>query len=438
MPLPPAVPVTPALLRTLMWRHSLPFFFRRLAKRYGDLIQLRQGVWLASHPDLTRQILVLNPKKWHKARGVEKTKRLLGEGLLGSHGDLHRARRRLLGPLFSVGRLPFYADTIMDCALETRAGWQGGARVDMSDAMSSLALSIITRGVLGLGLAGREAKIARALDDGMKLFNISMMPGGDAWERIPWIEKPFLEARATMDEIVYDLIETKRRGDISGDDVLSIMLRARDDDGQGLSNRNIRDEALTMLIAGHETTGNALCFSWWLMGRHPHVQARLGEELDEVLGQRNATYDDLAHLKYTRAVLNESMRLLPPAWTVGRRAVEDVTLEWAGGPTQVPRDTMILISPFVLGRDERFWDDARTFEPSRWEQGFEPQKGLYIPFGSGSRACIAENFAWMEATLALATLAQKFRAHPAGVLDLEPSATMRPRGPLWMKLEARR
>ena len=410
MTIPPKVPLSPALLRTLLWRHSLPFFLRRNAKRYGDLIQLREGVWLASHPDLARQILVANPGKWSKARGVEKTKRLLGEGLLGSHGELHRARRRLLQPLFAVARLPIYTQTILDCALQTRGAWRDGQTVDIGGEMSHLALSIVTRGVFGVGVPGREAKIARALDDAMGLFNVSMMPGGDWWEQLPPIDKKFRKARGDLDAIVYDLIETRRRdnrdnhlGDacIEGDDVLSILLRARDENGAALSDENIRDEAMTLLMAGHETTANALTFAFWLVGRHPQVGEQLAAEIDAVLGERRADYDDLPALQFTRAVLSEAMRLLPPAWIVGRRAVEDVTLDWHGDPTRVPRGTTILISPFIIGRDERFWPRARRFDPSRWQNGFEPERGTYFPFGAGSRACLAENFAWMEATLCL-------------------------------------
>ena len=437
--LPPRLPITPALLRTLLWRHSLPFFLRRSAKTYGDLIQLRKGVWLASHPDLVRQILVANPQKWSKARGVEKTKRLLGEGLLGSHGETHRARRRLMQPLFAVARLPLYADTIVGCALETRQEWRDDATIDIGAQMSNLALSIVTRGVFGAAVEGRETEISRSLDDAMKLFNVSMMPGGDWLERIPPLDAKFQKARATLDTIVYGLIQTKRahiESHPDTEDVLSVLLRARNRDGSGLTNQEIRDEAMTLLMAGHETTANALTFAWWFLGRHLNAQTRLESEIDAVLGARRATYDDLPKLAWTRAVLSETLRLLPPAWIVGRRAVEEVTLGW-NGEVAVPRGTTILISPFVIGRDERFWPNARQFQPSRWENGFEPRRGSYFPFGAGSRACLAENFAWMEATLGLATLAQQFRARPAGTLDLEPSATLRPRGPLPMRLEAR-
>ena len=439
MKTPPKLPITPALLRTMMFRHSLPFFLRRCVKRYGDLIQLRPGIWFASHPDLVRQILVNNPGKWSKARGVEKTKRLMGEGLLGSHGELHRSRRRLLQPLFAVARLPFYADTILDCALETRAKWSDGAVVNIASEMSVLTLSMITRGVFGAGIEGREIEISRGLDASMKSFNLAMMPGGDVWERIPPIERRFQAGKAAIDDIIYELIEARRSAGVgeTDEDVLSILMRARGEDGSRLSDEDIRDEAITLMMAGHETTASVLAFAHWFVGRHPDARASLEAEVDEVLGARRATYDDLPQLKYTRAILSESMRLAPPAWIIGRRAFEEMTLEWQGETVQVPEGLTFLISPFVMHRDERFWKNARSFEPSRWENGFAPIKNVYLPFGAGARTCIAENFAWMEATLALATLAQKFRAFPIGKLDLEPSATLRSRGPLLMKLESR-
>ena len=440
MPQPAKLPITPALARTMMFRHSLPFFLRRCVKRYGDLLQLRPGIWLASHPDLVRQILVANPGKWSKARGVEKTKRLMGEGLLGSHGELHRGRRRLLQPLFAVARLPFYADTIRDCALETRDKWRDGETVNIAREMSVLTLSMITRGVFGAGIEGREIEISRGLDVSMKSFNLAMMPGGDIWERIPHVERRFQAGKAAIDAIVYELIEARRNAGVSetDEDVLSILLRARGEDGSGLRDEDIRDEAITLLMAGHETTASVLAFSHWFVGRHPDVRARLETEVDEVLGDGRATYADLADLKYTRAILSEAMRLAPPAWMIGRRALETMTLNWKNDSTEVPAGTTILMSPFVMHRDERFWENARSFEPSRWENDFQPARNAYLPFGAGARTCIAENFAWMEATLSLATLAQKFRAHPIGKLDLEPSATLRSRGPLWMKLESRK
>ena len=439
MNLPAKLPITPALLRTLTFRHSLPFFLRRCVKRYGDLIQLRPGIWLASHPELVRQILIPNPQKWSKARGVEKTKRLMGEGLLGSHGELHRGRRRLLQPLFSVARLPFYAATIRDCALETRDKWRDGETINIAAEMSVLTLSMITRGVFGAGIEGRESEISRGLDVSMKSFNLAMMPGGDLWEKIPHVERRFQAGKAAIDAIIYSLIETRRATGVreTDEDVLSVLMRARDEDGSGLRDEDIRDEAITLMMAGHETTASVLAFAHWFVGRHPAVRARLEAEVDAVLGGRHATYADLAHLKTTRAILSEAMRLAPPAWMIGRRALENVTVNWEDKTAEVPAGMTILISPFVLHRDERFWENARSFEPSRWENGFEPIKGAYLPFGAGTRTCIAENFAWMEATLSLATLAQKFRAHPIGKLDLEPSATLRSRGPLWMKLEAR-
>ena len=313
-----------------------------------------------------------------------------------------------------------------DCALETRAKWSHGAVINIAAEMSVLTLSMITRGIFGAGIEGREIEISRGLDVSMKSFNLAMMPGGDVWERIPHVERRFQAGKAAIDAIVYSLIEARRRAGVSetDEDVLSILLRARNEDGSSLRDEDIRDEAITLLMAGHETTASVLAFSHWFVGRHPDVAARLEAEVDEVLGARRATYADLAGLKHTRAILSEAMRLAPPAWMIGRRANETMTLNWRDKSVEVPAGMTILMSPFVLHRDERFWENARSFEPSRWENGFRAgAKGAYLPFGAGARTCIAENFAWMEATLSLATLAQKFRAHPIGKLDLEPSAT---------------
>lgn len=439
----PQVPLSAALWRAAWGRRQLPTFLLRSAARYGDLIQLRPRVWLASHPSLARQILVENPGKWNKARGIEKTSRLLGDGLLGSHGEKHRARRRLLQPLFAQSRLPFYARTIVESALETRSSWQQkfGAnqeqepRVDMHAEMSVLALRIVSRAVFGAGLDAQTARIGAALDEGMRLFNGSMTPVGDFYERLPPIQKRFVHTRAELDSVVYALLSQKRAQGATGDDALSTLLRARDDAGAPLSDEDMRDEAMTLLLAGHETTANALTFAWWFLGHHAQARAKLDAELNTVLGGRDAAASDLENLPWTRAILSETMRLLPPAWIVGRCSTQQVSLQLEGREFAVPRGTTVFVSPFVLGRDRRFWHAARRFDPSRWEEGFVPEKWSYLPFGAGHRACLAENFAWMEAILSLATLAQRFRARAVGPLRLEPSVTLRPRGALWMELE---
>lgn len=438
MNLPPQIPRSPAFFGAIWSRQTMPFFLKRAARNYGDLLQLREGLWLASHPDLVQQILVANPTKWSKARGVEKTKSLLGEGLLGSGGELHRSRRRLLQPLFAVARLPFYADAIVECAQETRAQWHDGLVVDMHEQMSALALRIVARSVFGSGIEGQEAQVSEALDVAMRLFNGSMTPLGDTYERLPWVRNRFMQARTQLDDIVYGLIEQKRREGAAGEGVLDILLRARDEDGQELDDESLRDEAMTLLLAGHETTANALTFAWWFLGRYPAVRRKLEAEVDDVLGERRAVYEDLPRLTWTRAVLSEAMRLLPPAWAVGRRAVEDNPVTVNGKTFVVPSGTTVLMSSFVLHRDPRFWKQPNRFLPSRWtEEGFAPAKWSYLPFGAGSRACLAENFAWMEATLALATLAQEFRVTSGVTLKLEPSVTLRPRGPLPLCIEKR-
>lgn len=434
----PQIPLSPALWRAVWGRRQLPFFLARSAARYGDLVQLRPGVWLSSHPELARQILTENPAQWSKARGVEKTSRILGDGLLGSHGAKHRARRRLLQPLFAAARLPFYSQMVVQSALDTRAEWRNGAVVDMNAQMSALALNIVARTVFGAVLNAQTRRIELALDEGMRLFNGAMTPLGDFYERLPPIQRRFQATRAELDGVVFALLEQKRREGAPGDDALSVLLRARDEAGAPLADEDMRDEAMTLLLAGHETSANALTFAWWLLGTHPATRARLEAEIDAVLGEREATHDDLHSLVWTRAVLSETMRLLPPAWIVARRTLEAVPVVSQQRELTIPPGTTVFVSPFVLGRDPRFWPQARRFDPARWVQtDFAPQKWSYLPFGAGHRACLAENFAWMETILCLATLAQKFRARPIGRLQLEPSVTLRPRGALAMRLEAR-
>ncbi len=458
----PQILLSPALWRAVWGRRSLPLFLARSAARYGDLIQLRPRVWLASHPSLAQQVLSENATKWSKARGVEKTGRLLGDGILGSHGDKHRARRRLLQPLFAAARLPFYRGAIIESALETRARWREGQVVDMHAEMSALALSIVARTVFGsdmeMLLRAQTERVAASLDEAMRLFNGSMTPVGDLYERLPPVQKRFQFTRAALDGVIFELMAAKRRalssGAAPGQDALSVLLAARDEKGAALPDEDIRDEAMTLLLAGHETTANALCFAWWFLGHHPAARARLDAELDaEISGEILADEPfDPARFPQTRAILSETMRLLPPAWVVARCALEDIELRTAEVRTAsprtsasrvavprvtVPRGTTVFVSPFVMGRDARFWHDARRFNPTRWTRDFVPENWSYLPFGAGHRACLAENFAWMEAILCLATLARRFTARPLEALRLEPSVTLRPRGALWMRLTCR-
>jgi len=432
---------TPALLRAVWGRRSLPFFLVRAAKRYGDALELRgwrYPILFFAHPDLVHQTLVANPTKWSKARGIEKTKKILGDGLLTSRGDLNRTRRRIIQPLFAAARLPIYSQTVIDCALETREGWRDSEVLDMNAAMSQLTLTIISRSVFGACAASQSAKVAGALDVGMRLFNGSMTPLGDLIERLPPFQKRLKAARADFDSVVYALLEERRREGAGGTDILSVLLKYRDENGEPLPDEAIRDEALTLLLAGHETTANALAFAWNFLGRHPHIREELDRELDAVLGGRRPSYDDLPQLKWTRAILAETMRLLPPAWMVARRATEDIEIEFKGEKYTVPQGATVLISSFVMHRDGRFWPEPNRFNPARWlAEGFTPHKWSYIPFSAGTRSCLAEQFAWMEGTLALATMAQEFYAQPLNRIQIEPSVTLRVRGQLWMKMERR-
>jgi cytochrome P450 len=252
----------------------------------------------------------------------------------------------------------------------------------------------------------------------------------------------FNRARARLDGVVYRIIDERRRGGEDRGDLLSMLLLAEDEEGdrQGMSNEQVRDEAMTLFLAGHETTANLLAWTWYLLARNPEAERRLHAEIDAVLEDGRApTVDDLPRLRYAEMVVSEVMRLYPPAWAVGRRAVAD---HEAGG-YHVPAGSLILVSQYVAHRDPRFWPDPERFDPERWTpeaRGQRPQFA-YFPFGGGPRRCVGEAFAWMEATLILATLAARgrMRLAPGRTAETSPRITLRPgRGGVPVILERRR
>jgi cytochrome P450 len=274
----------------------------------------------------------------------------------------------------------------------------------------------------------------------LRMFNYSILPLGTLLEYapLPWV-RDLHGARRRMEALIYRLIAERRADGTDRGDLLSMLIAARDaeGDGTGMTDKQLRDEVVTLLMAGHETTANALTWSWHLLSEHPEVEAELHAELDRVLGGRLPTVDDLPRLTYTRAVLAESMRLRPPAWTLERSAQEDFE---AGGYT-IKRGAIVLMSQYLVHRDPRWWTDPERFDPGRWtaEPQAERPKFSYFPFGAGTRMCVGEHFAWMEGTLVLATLAQrwKLRYESAEAPVLEPLVTLRPRDGLPVRVRAR-
>jgi cytochrome P450 len=379
-----------------------------------------------------------------KGHVLQRAKILLGEGLLTSEGEFHLRQRRLVQPAFHRQRIAVYARDMVDRAWITGDRWRDGETVDMDHEMMALTLAIVARTLFDADVDAEANEIGGALTEALDLFQTVFIPGMQLLDRLPLPHtRRFARARGRLDATIYRLIAERRaeraRGEERGD-LLSMMLSAQDAEGDGgsMTDEQLRDEAMTLFLAGHETTANALTWTWYLLSQHPDVEGRLHDEVDRVLGDRRATADDLPALPYTRMVLSESMRLYPPAYAIGRRALEPYQV--AG--VMIPRGSLVVVSPLVTQRDARWFPEPDRFDPQRWtpEAQASRPKFSYFPVGGGTRMCIGDQFAWTEGMLVLATLAQRWRAElaPGQRVAMKPMITLRTRYGRRMVLRARR
>lgn len=443
----PSRPYTGSTLASLLAirRHRLEFI-TRLKREHGDLVRFQLGpqtVWLLSHPDYIRDVLVVSQKKFMKGRGLQMAKRLLGDGLLTSEGEFHLRQRRLVQPAFHRQRVAAYATTMVDYAVKTRERWAqqpAGQSLDMAQEMMRLTLAIAGRTLFDADVENEAAEVGQALTDTMDMFGRVTTPFAGLIARLPLpSNRRFERAKQKLDSIVYRIISERRASGEDRGDLLSMLLLAQDDEGGTgrMTDQQVRDEAMTIFLAGHETTANALTWTWYLLSQHPDVEAKLHAELNSVLADRLPTFADVAKLKYTEMVFAESMRLYPPAWLLGRRALAEH--EIAGH--KIARGDIVLMSQYVVQRDERWFPAPERFDPERWtpEAKEARPKFSYFPFGGGTRTCIGEAFAWMEASLVIATLSQrwKLRLAPDCQVALHPLVTLRPKHGMQMTLEKR-
>jgi cytochrome P450 len=408
-------------------------FLPALAHDFGDVAAFglaTQPLVLLSHPDHIRDVLVTHGRRFHKGRGLERAKILLGDGLLTSEDELHLRQRRLAQPAFHRARIAGYGDTMSAYARRRAATWTDGAELDVATEMAAYTLAVVGKTLFDADIESEAHEIGQALGTAIETFNFTVVPWGELLLRLPLpITRRFRRARERLDATIYDMIERRRAAGDDRGDLLSMLLLAHDTEGDGtaMSDVQLRDEVMTLLLAGHETTANALTWAWYLLSQSPDAEARLHAEVD-ALGRRPLGADDLAQLPFTRAVIAETMRLYPPAWIVGRRALDAYQV---GGYTLAPR-TVVLMSQWIVHRDPRWWPDAESFQPERWLPGGsagDPQrpKFSYFPFGAGTRVCIGEQFAWMEGVLALATFAQRWRLRlvPGHRVVPQPIVTLR-------------
>jgi len=420
-------------------------FMRHVAREYGDLARIdvvRTSLFLATHPDLVKDVLVTNNRLFGRGRGHLRMKLLLGDGLLTTDGDVHKRQRRLLQPAFHRQRVESYADTMALRAEQLAARWRDGSTVDVLGEMMGLTLVIVANTLFGATVDDEVEEIGSALTAAFEMFGFALMPFSELFDRVPIPDTIRLRrARARLDATIYRIIADRRRSGRDHGDLLSMLLLAQDTgeegDGGSMTDVQLRDEATTLFVAGHETTSNALTWTWYALSQHPDVEAKMHAELDSVLAGRRPSAADLPRLPYTRAVLAESMRLYPPVWGMGRRALTAHTL----GGYDIPRDSLVIVSPFITQRDARFFPEPELFRPQRWldESAQERPRFSYFPFGGGARQCIGEQFAWMEGVLLLATLGQRWRLRlvPGHKVEFHALVTLRPKHGMRMTLHAR-
>lgn len=409
----------------------------------GDIAYFRLGPqpgYSILHPDLIRDVLVVNAHKFIKGRALQRAKVLLGEGLLTSEGAFHLRQRRMIQPSFHRNRIAEYSRAMVKHALKTSASWSDADVRDIDKEMMHLTLRIVGQTLFSADVEDDADEVGRAMTTVTQLFNFLLLPFSEWLQRIPIPPtRRFNRARDTFNSIIFGMIDERRRSGEDKGDLLSMLLLAQDeDDASTMTDEQVRDEVLTLFLAGHETTANAMVWTWYLLSQNTEKEAKLHAEIDQVLGGRPPSIDDIPNLKYTEAVLAESMRLFPPAWTIGRLAIEDHEL----GGYSIPKGSLVLASQYVIHRDPRFWNDPETFLPERWESESvkeATQKFTYFPFGAGVRRCIGEGFAWTEGILLLATLAQrwKLRLVPEQKIGLHPMITLRPKFGMRMVCERR-
>ena len=440
-PVPPSPPGAPLLGHMLAYRRDPLGFLVRTARAYpGEVFCYRHGprqVYFLKHPDLVREVLVTRQHEFGKGLGIQWAKLFLGEGLLTSEGEFHTRQRRLAQPALHRQRIAAYGADMTDHAVRARERWSAGQVLDLDEEMMRLTLAIASTTLFGQDVETDADQVREDAATILGQFLRFAIPFFSLIQKLPLpSNRRFARAVARLDALVYRLIAKRRAEGGDRGDLLSLLLSAQDEEGGGgMTDGQLRDEVMTLLLAGHETTSNALTWTWYLLSQNPHVQERWRDELRAVLGGRTPTVEDLPALRYTEMVMAESMRVFPPAWGVGRRCLVDLVL----GGYPMPAGAIIAMSPYVMHRDERFWPEPERFLPERFtpEARAARPRFAYFPFGGGARSCIGEPFAWMEGILVLATLGQRWRFTlvPDQRVEPEPLITLRPRYGLRMRVE---
>lgn len=424
------------------FRKNSTEFLRNLSK-LGDVTTFnvgKQPVFLINHPDLIRDLLVTSHAKFFKGRALQRAKSLLGEGLLTSEREFHLRQRRMIQPAFHRRRIEGYAESMIEFGEQMATEWEDGAVYDIDREMMRLTLNIVGKTLFNANVEKDAAQVGAAMSTIVAMFNFMLLPFSELLEKLPLPQvRKLKNARKTLDEVIYKIINERRKSGEDTGDLLSMLLLAQDEEtGGAMTDKQVRDECLTLFLAGHETTANALVWTFYLLSQNPEAEAKFHRELDEVLNDQSLTPEDYPRLKYTEQILAESMRLFPPAWTIGRLSTE--AHEFGG--FHIPEKSLVLASQFVMHRDPRFWNAPDEFKPERWNELSIKEAGnkfIYFPFSKGVRSCIGESFAWMEGVLLLAILGRewKLKLMPEQRIATQAMITLRPKFGMKMRVEKR-
>jgi cytochrome P450 len=422
-------------------------FFMESTRDYGDVVRFRVGPYtlhLFRHPDHVKHVLQDNNRNYgRQTKGYQKLALALGQGLVTSEGEFWRRQRRIAQPAFHRERIAHFAEQMVHAADTTVTRWKDLSRrsepVDVAREMMRLTLEVVATTIFSVDVSDVAAVIGNDVTTVLKYVTDRITSVLGFFEEIPTpANRKFRHALGRLDAFVYRTIEERRRSGEDPGDLLSMLMKARDEEtGEGMSDKQLRDELITMFGAGHETTANALTWTFYLLSKHPTIERRLFEEVATVLGGRLPELADLEKLPFLRNVIRESMRILPPVWTIGRSAVADDEI----GGYHIPGGSFVFVSPYVTHRYRALWDNPEGFDPDRFatDRARDLPRFAYFPFGGGPHLCIGNSFALMEAELVLATIIARFRldlvaGHP---LDMEPTITLRPRHGMAMHLVPR-
>lgn len=418
-------------------------FFSNCAKEYGDVVFWKLSLspaYQINHPDYIEEVLVTKNSQFSKHQSLQILRLMLGNGLVSSEGEFWQRQRRLMQPAFHRDRIFSYGEVMIDYTNRLLNTWRDGDIRDVHEEMMHLTLEIVAKTLFGAEVATEVEKVGTAMQVSIEYFEsrntnllLYLLPD--------WVPTPqnlrFQKVIQQMDELIYTIIQQKRESAKDAGDLLSMLLQVQDEDGTRMSDQQLRDEVMTLFMAGHETTALVLSWTWYLLSQHPEVETKLLEELQTVLGGRTPTVADLPELRYTERVVMEVMRLYPPVWAMSRKALQDC--EIAGYPVRA--GDSILMSQWVMHRDPRYFDAPEVFNPDRWAGDLAKKLPTfaYFPFGGGPRICIGKSFANMEAVLLLATIAQKFRLTliPEQQITPWPAFTLRPKYGIKMLLNQR-